>query len=128
MLLYEPIHGCLELPGPAARRRLLLTWHSGQVHGDPLHQRAPESRAGSACLRRLYSKVVCFDVFKLKLMGIYDSWHSVPPCPRMLPIQYGGCLLRSKPVHRHWCGVEGGTVLNYHLSDTICIAISKKRN
>src|SRR5262245_9000004 len=105
-----------------------LTRRRGQVRDDPVRQRAPESQTRAACLRHLYSKVACFDMFNLEFRGINDDRHSVPPCPRMLPIWYGGCLLRSKPVHKHWCGVEGGTVLNFHLTDTICIMTSKKRN
>jgi hypothetical protein len=26
----------------------------------------------------------------------------------------GGCLLAEQAVYRHWCGVEGGTVLSDH--------------
>src|SRR5262245_26859916 len=128
MLPYEPVDGCLEWVAHTARRRMPLTRRRGQIRGDPVRQRAPESRTGPARLGHLYSKVVCFNVFNLEFMGINDSGHGVPPWPRMLPIRYGGCLLRSKPVHKYWCGVEGGTVLNYHLSDTICIVMSKKRN
>ena len=59
----EPVHGCLERAMRAARRRVPLTWHRGQVLGHPVRERAPESRTGSACLGPLYSKVMCFDVF-----------------------------------------------------------------
>ena len=63
VLPYEPVHRCLEWVARAARGCLPRVWHRGQVLGDPVRQRAPESRTGSAWLGPLYSKVICFDVF-----------------------------------------------------------------
>jgi hypothetical protein len=96
-LPYEPVHGCLDWPARAARRC------RGQVPGDRVRQRAPESWTGSAYLGPLesfYCKVVCFDVFT-QFRGVHNRRHDITPCPRMLPIGYGGCLLRSTPVRRH---------------------------
>ncbi len=55
MLPYEPVHRCLERAGHAARGRLLRAGRRGQVRGDPVRQRTPESRTGSAWLGLLYS-------------------------------------------------------------------------
>ena len=95
-LPYEPVHGCLDWPARAARRC------RGQVRGDRVRQRAPEAWMGSAWLGQLslYRKVVCFDVFT-QFRGVHNRRHDITPCPRMLPIGYGGCLLRSTPVRRH---------------------------
>ena len=90
-LPYEPVHGCLDWPARAARRC------RGQVRGDRVRQRAPESWTGSAYLGPLesfYGKVVCFDVFT-QCRGVHHRRHDMTPCPRMRPIAYGGCLLRS---------------------------------
>jgi hypothetical protein len=116
---YKPVHGSLERVAHMAQGCVSLTGDRCQGRGNPVRQRAPESRTGSAWLGLLYSKVVCVNVFKLEFRGVYKRRHDNTPCPRMLPIRYGGCLLRSKPVRRHWCGVEGGTVLKcqlHHLS------------
>jgi hypothetical protein len=96
-LPYEPVHGCLDWPARAARRC------RAQVRGDCVRQRAPESWTGSAYLGPLesfYGKVVCFDVFT-QCRGVHHRRHDITPCPSMLPIGYGGCLLRSTPVRRH---------------------------
>ena len=37
---------------------------------------------------------MCFDVFN-EFRGVKNGWHGDTPCLRMLPIGYGGCLLRS---------------------------------
>src|SRR3989442_11185853 len=74
-------------------------WCTGQVLGDLVHQRVPEPRTGSAWLGPLYSNLVCskfmcVDIFD-KFRVVKNGWHGNTPCPRMLPIKYGGCLLRS---------------------------------
>jgi len=113
----EPVHGCLERAIRAARRRLPLTWRMGQVRGDPVCERAPESRTGSAGVGLLYSQsvwgqFVYFDVFD-EFRGVKNRWHGDTPCLRMLPIhKVWGLPPAEQPVHRHWCGVGRGTVLN----------------
>ena len=124
--------------GPWGSRTGRRALHEGACHSRgvgvryvviPCASVAPESRTGSACLGPFSIVRSCVSTCSISSSGVsMTDGHGVPPCPRMLPIRYGGCLLRSKPVHKHWCGVEGGTVLNYHLTDTICIVISKKRN
>jgi hypothetical protein len=97
VLPYEPVQGGLDWPARAARRC------RGQVRGDCVRQRAPESWTGSAYLGPLesfYCKVVCFDVFT-QFRGVHHRRHAITPCPSMLPIGYGSCLLRSTPVRRH---------------------------
>ena len=97
VLPYEPVHGCLDWPARAARRC------RGQVRGDRVRQRAPESWTSSAWLGPLESfscKVVCFDVCT-QFRGVSNRRHDITPCPTMLPIVSGGCLLRSTPIRRH---------------------------
>ena len=99
MLPYEPVHGDLERAGHAARRCLSHTWRMGQVLGDLVRERAPEPRTGSAWLgpiysQFVYSKLMSFNVFD-EFWGVKNGWHGDTPCLRMLPIGYGGCLLRS---------------------------------
>jgi hypothetical protein len=112
VLPYEPVHGCLGWPARAARRC------RGQVPGDRVRQRAPESWTGSAWLRpleRLYDKVVCFTVLN-QFRGVHHRWHTITPCPKMPPLGYGGGLLHSTRCVGTACGVEGGTVLTSALS------------
>ena len=116
VLSYEQVHGGLERTWRATRGRLARAWRMGQVLGQPVYQRAPESRTGSAWLGLLYrqsvwSQFVCFDIFDA-FRGVKNGWHSDTPCPRMLPIQVWGLPLAGQPVRRYWCGVEGGTVLS----------------
>ena len=114
MLPCEPVHGCLKRAGHATQRRLAHAWCMSQVRGDPMCQRAPESRTGSAWLGPLYAKIVCsqfvcFDIFDA-FRGVKNGWHGDTPCSRMLPVW--GCLLRSSQYGRYWCDVGRGTVLN----------------
>src|SRR5712691_4264346 len=113
-----------------ARRRVLRTRRRGEVPSDRMRQRAPESRRGSAWLGpldSLYRKDVCFNVFN-EFMGVKNGWHGDTPCPKMLPMRMGAASCGAGQYRRHWCGVEGGTVLKNHFSHTICVVISKKRN
>src|SRR5712692_4615622 len=99
MLPCESVHGCLYLgTGDRAKgRRAVMpvdVWPRYM-----LHQCTPESWMGSARLGPLYSQsvwsqFVCFDVFN-EFRGVKNGWHGDTPCLRMLPIGYGGCLLRS---------------------------------
>jgi len=95
----EPVHGCLERTVHATRGRLARARCVGQVPGDPVREQAPESWTGVACLGALYSqfvwrRFVYCDVFD-EFRGVKNGWHGDTPCLRMLPIGYGGCLLRS---------------------------------
>ena len=94
VLQYEPVHGCLKRVVRAARVHLPLIRHRGQVLGHLVRQCAPESWMGSACTGLLYMKIMCFDLFDA-FRGVKNGWHGDTPCLRMLPIGYGGCLLRS---------------------------------
>ncbi len=104
----DAVHGHLERAGCAARGRVPLTWRRGQVCGDLVRQRAPESWTGSAWLGSLYRKVVCVEVFKLKFRGINDSGHSKTPCPRMLPMSMGAASCGAhQALARHAASREG---------------------
>ena len=95
---YQPIHGGLKRAAHRAHVRVPLTARRGHVLSDLVGQRAPEARTGTTRLTpldRLYRKVVCFNVFNFEFRGVHNRRHDNTPCPRMLPIEYGGCLLRS---------------------------------
>jgi len=99
MLSYELVHRHLERAVRAAWGHLARARCAGQGLGHPVYQRAPESWTGATGLRPLYrqfvgSKFVCFDVVD-EFRGVKNGWHGDTPCFRMLPIRYGGCLLRS---------------------------------
>jgi hypothetical protein len=103
VLTNEPVHGCLVWVAHVADAFVPCRWRRGEVPSDLMHQRAPESRTGSVWLRSrcsLYRKVVYFNVFN-QFRGVHNRRHNMTPCPRMLPIVYGGCLLRSTLMRRH---------------------------
>src|SRR5262252_128714 len=112
----------LERPMHVVRRCVLLPRRQGQNVGDFLRQRTPASRMGSAWLGpldRLYHKVVCFNVFS-QFRGLHNRWHTMTPCPNMLPMRMGAASCGACRCLGMPCGVEGGTVLNnHHLSKEV---------
>src|SRR5438105_2479137 len=83
---------------------------------EPCHvlcQGAPESLLDSAGAGRLCGEVMYVEVVN-KCRGSKNRWHGDTPCPRMRAHNLWGLPPAEHPVHRHWRGVEGGTVLNQH--------------
>jgi hypothetical protein len=93
ILLDEPVHRCLERAARAGRRRVSRMGRRGQIRGDPVCQGAPASRTGSPCLGPCARKGKCFDM--VVVGGVYHRRHHTTPCPSMLSIRHGGCLLRT---------------------------------
>jgi hypothetical protein len=93
ILLDEPVHRCLERAARAGRRRVSRMGRRGQIRGDPVCQGAPASRTGSPCLGPCARKGRCFDM--VVVGGVYHRRHHTTPCPSMLSIRHGGCLLRT---------------------------------
>ena len=54
VLPQEPVDGGLKRAGPTRRGRLARAWRRGQVLGQPVYQRAPAARPGSAWLGLRY--------------------------------------------------------------------------
>ena len=90
----EPVHGCLERVVHPGRGRLPRAWRAGHVPNQPVGQGPQTPVMRVTYLWLLCGEVRRFDVFNEFRRG-KNQWHGDTPCPRMLPMWHGGCLLRS---------------------------------
>lgn len=86
----------------------------GLLNARPRHvlcEGAPEPLPGSTGAWRHGGEVMAVDVLK-QCRGGKNRWHGDTPCLRMRAHTVWGLPPAEQPVHKHWRGVGGRTVLN----------------